>query len=244
VTLTATTSSPPEEGEFTIGGDAATTSANLQAALDTSLKSEANVTLKAASAVEAANNFFDYEAGGVPQRVDGPPFNSATGLRDATAGDTVFWYSGDLGPNAGKDFTAQIDDGRQLSYGARADQDSIRDTLKMSALLSAVEYSDAGDAEQRDSYRELTARVGQVLNFEGTQSVESIVTNLGLASATLENTQNRHDATMATANEILGDIQNADPYEVGVKLNTLETQLQASYQVTAMLSQLSLVNFI
>lgn len=244
VTLTATTSSPPEEGEFTIGGDAATTSANFQAALDTSLKSEANVTLKAASAVEAANNFFDYEAGGVPQRVDGPPFNSATGLRDATAADTVFWYSGDLGPNAGKDFTAQIDDGRQLSYGARADQDSIRDTLKMSALLSAVEYSDAGDAEQRDSYRELTARVGQVLNFEGTQSVESIVTNLGLASATLENTQNRHDATMATANEILGDIQNADPYEVGVKLNTLETQLQASYQVTAMLSQLSLVNFI
>ncbi|HCX68832.1 MAG TPA: hypothetical protein DHK64_15220, partial [Rhodobiaceae bacterium] len=98
--------------------------------------------------------------------------------------------------------------------------------------------------EQRDSYRELTARVGQVLNFEGTQSVESIVTNLGLASATLENTQNRHDATMATANEILGDIQNADPYEVGVKLNTLETQLQASYQVTAMLSQLSLVNYI
>ncbi|MEP2830614.1 flagellin [Parvibaculum sp.] len=244
VTLTATTNSPPEEGEFTIGGDAATTSANFQAALDTSLKREANVSLKAASAVEAANNFFDYEAGGVPQRVDGPPFDSATGLRDATADDTVFWYSGDLGPNAGKDFTAQIDDGRQLSYGARADQDSIRDTLKMSALLSAVEYNDAEDAEQRDSYRELTARAGQVLNFEGTQSVESIVTNLGLASATLENTQNRHDATMATANEILGDIQNADPYEVGVKLTTLETQLQASYQVTAMLSQLSLVNFI
>ena len=43
---------------------------------------------------------------------------------------------------------------------------------------------------------------------------------------------------------LMGDIQNADPYEVGVKLNTLITQLQASYQVTAMLSQMSLVNFI
>lgn len=244
VTLTASANNPPEEGEFTIGADPATTAANFQSALDTAIQREANVTLKAASAVEAANNFFDYAAGGAPQRVDGPPFDTATGLRDATEADTVFWYSGDLGPDAGKDFAAQIDESRKLEYGARADQASIRDTLKMSALLASVEYSDADDLEQRDSYRALTSRAGQVLNFDGVQSVESIVTNLGLASATLENTQNRHDATMATANEILGDIQNADPYEVGVKLTTLQTQLQASYQVTAMLSQLSLVNYI
>ena len=42
----------------------------------------------------------------------------------------------------------------------------------------------------------------------------------------------------------MGDIQNADPYGVGGKLTTLQTQLQASYQVTAMLSQMSLVNFL
>ena len=243
VTLTATANNPAEAGEFTIGADAATTSANFQAALDTSIQREANVTLRAASAVEAADNFFDYAAGGVPQRVDGPPFDTATGLRDATADDTVIWYSGDLGPSAGKDFVAQIDESRQITYGARADQASIRDTLKMSALLAAAEYSDANDLEQRDSYRALTSRAGQVLNFTGTQSVESIVTNLGLAASTLSHTQDRHDATMATANEILGDIQNADAYEVGVKLTTLQTQLQASYQVTAMLSELSLVNY-
>ncbi|PKQ01758.1 MAG: hypothetical protein CVT73_21790, partial [Alphaproteobacteria bacterium HGW-Alphaproteobacteria-12] len=244
VTLKATASNPPEAGEFTIGADATTTSANFQAALDTAIQREANVTLRAASAVEAADNFFDYTAGGFPQRVDGPPFDTATGLRYATADDTVIWYSGDLGANAGKDFVAQIDNGRQLAYGARADQASIRDTLKMSALLAAAEYSDADDLEQRDSYRALTSRAGQVLNFTGVQSVESIVTNLGLAASTLDHTQNRHDATMASANEILGDIQNADAYEVGVKLTTLQTQLQASFQVTSILSQLSLVNFI
>ncbi|PKP76167.1 MAG: hypothetical protein CVT81_16250 [Alphaproteobacteria bacterium HGW-Alphaproteobacteria-3] len=244
VTLKATTNNPAEAGEFTIGGDATATSANFQAALDTAIQREANVTLRAASAVEAADNFFDYAAGGLPQRVDGPPFGTATGLRDATADDTVIWYSGDLGPNAGKDFVAQIDESRQLAYGARADQASIRDTLKMSALLAAAEYSDADDLEQRDSYRALTSRAGQVLNFKGVQSVESIVTNLGLAASTLSHTQDRHDATMASANEILGDIQNADAYEVGVKLTTLQTQLQASFQVTSLLSQLSLVNYI
>lgn len=244
VTLKATTDSPPAAGEFTIGADVAATTANFEAALGTAIETEASITLKAASAVEASNNFFDYAAGGAPQRVDGPPFATATGLRDATEADTVFWYKGDLAGTPGNNMVAQIDDGRQVSYGARADQAAIRDTLKMSALLASVTYTDAEDTAQRDSYAALTKRAGTALTFPGTQSLESIVTGLGLASSTLANTQDRHDQTMASANEILGDIQNADPTEVGVRLTTLMTQLQASYQVTAMLSQMSLVNYL
>jgi flagellar hook-associated protein 3 FlgL len=244
VTLKASAANPAGKGEFTIGVDAAQTAANFQTALNEAIGLEARTTLKAASAVAASNNFFDYAAGGAPQRVDGPPFESATGLRDATDADTVFWYRGDLSGTPGNNFVAQIDQGRQLAYGARADQDAIRDMLKMSALLSAVEYSDAQDKEELASYKALSGRVTKTLNFKGVQSLESIVTGLGLAASTLKQTQDRHDLVMASANELLGDIQNADPYEVGVKLTTLQTQLQASYQVTAMLSKLSLVNFI
>lgn len=244
VSLKATMNNPAGKGEFTIGADADQTAANFQAALDTAIKLEGQTSLKAASAVAASDNYFDYAAGGAPQRVDGPPFDTATGYRDATEADTVFWYRGDLSGTAGQNFTAQIDQGRQLSYGARADQDAIRDMLKMSALLSVVEYTDAADKEELASYKALSTRVTQTLNFKGVQSLESIVTGLGLAASTLKQTQDRHDLVMASANEMLGDIQNADPYEVGVKLTTLQTQLQASYQVTAMLSKMSLVNFI
>tara|TARA_R110002110_G_scaffold3104_20_gene15984 strand:+ start:1388 stop:2881 length:1494 start_codon:yes stop_codon:yes gene_type:complete len=244
VTLKATANNPPGVGEFTIGADAATTSVNFQAALDAAIQREAKVTLTAASAVEASNNFFDYAAGGAPRRVDGPPFASATGLKDASEADTVFWYKGDLTGTPGKNMLAQIDDGRQLAYGARADQAAIRDTLKMSALLSAVTYTgQSGDTETL-SYNALTKRTGAVLNFKDTQSLEGIATELGLTAATLGNTQNRHDRTMATANELLGDIENADAYEVGVKLTTLQTQLEASYRVTSMLAQMSLVNYL
>ena len=138
ISLKATMASPAGEGEFTIGADGDATAANFQAALDTAIQAEAQTSLKAASAVEAADNFFDYAAGGAPQRVDGPPFDTATGLIDATEDDTVFWYKGDLNGVAGKNFTAQIDEGRQVNYGARADQAAIRDMLKSSALLSAV----------------------------------------------------------------------------------------------------------
>lgn len=244
ISLKATAASPAGEGEFTIGVDGNATAANFHAALDTAIQEQAQTSLKAASAVEAADNFFDYAAGGAPQRVDGPPFDTATGLIDATEDDTIFWYRGDLTGTAGNNFTAQIDEGRQLNYGARADQAAIRDMLKSSALLTAVEYSDENDAAQEKSYKALTGRVSQVLNFNGVQSLESIVTGLGLGASTLAKTQERHDLVMTSANELMGDIQNADPYEVGVKLTTLQTQLQASYQVTAMLSQMSLVNFL
>lgn len=244
ISLKATTTSPAGKGEFTIGADADATATNFQAALDGAIQEQAQTGLKAASAVEAADNFFDYAAGGAPQRVTGPDFATATALTDASEDDTVFWYRGDLSGTAGNNFTAQIDEGRQISFGARADQAAIRDMMKSSALLSAVEYSDENDATQETAYKELTGRVSQVLNFKGVQSLESIVTGLGLAASTLSKTQDRHDLVMASANELMGDIQQADPYEVGVKLTTLQTQLQASYQVTAMLSQMSLVNFI
>ncbi|MBX3492000.1 MAG: flagellar biosynthesis protein FlgL [Parvibaculum sp.] len=243
VTLTATEANPPAAGEFTIGVDATATATNFQAALDQAIQSEARTTLTAASAVEAANNFFDYANGGAPQRVDGPPFGTATALRDGTDADTVFWYRGDQTGTPGNNMIARIDDGRQVAYGARADQEAIRDTLKAAALMTAVEYADDG-AEANASYKALTKRVGTTLNFEGKPSVESIVTGLGLTAATLANTQDRHDNMMSVANGILGDIQNADPYEVGVKLTTLQTQLEASYQVTAMLSRMSLVNYL
>ena len=46
------------------------------------------------------------------------------------------------------------------------------------------------------------------------------------------------------ASGVLGDKMGVDEYEVGTKLTMLQTQIQASYQVTAMLSQLSLSNFL
>ena len=49
----------------------------------------------AASAVAAGNDFFNTDASHPPQRVDGPPFDTATALVDGTAANTVAWYTGD-----------------------------------------------------------------------------------------------------------------------------------------------------
>jgi flagellar hook-associated protein 3 FlgL len=61
VSLTATTASPPGTNQFTIGTSAGATSTYLQTALNSAITSLAQTALPAASAIAAANGFFEGE---------------------------------------------------------------------------------------------------------------------------------------------------------------------------------------
>ena len=97
LTLTATAAATPGPGQFTIGATAAATAGSLQAALTQGLGTLAATELVAASAVQAGNDFFNTDSAHPPQRVDGPPFDSATAMVDGTPANTVAWYMGDNG---------------------------------------------------------------------------------------------------------------------------------------------------
>ena len=92
ITLQATTASPPGANQFTIGATAAASASNLQAALSGAVSNLDQTALPAASAIAAANNFFSSDP---PQRVNGPPFSTATSLVNGTSANTVFWYTGE-----------------------------------------------------------------------------------------------------------------------------------------------------
>ena len=93
VKLTATDVAPPTAGQFMIGATAADTATNFEAALSDALSNLAATELPAASAVAAADDFF----ADPPQRVDGPPFDTATAMIDGTSSNTVTWYTGEDG---------------------------------------------------------------------------------------------------------------------------------------------------
>ena len=79
----------PGHNQFAIGATSADTAANLQAALTAGITQIGQTTLPAASAVAAANNFFDQP----PMRVSGTPA-TATALVAGTSANTVSWYTG------------------------------------------------------------------------------------------------------------------------------------------------------
>lgn len=244
-TLTARTNGPIGPGEFAAAVDADTTAANFQAALITEIEQSAERSLRAASAVEAADNFFDYDSTTSPQRVDGPPFDSATGLVDGTTADTVHWYQGDNGPGSARDTAlVKADTGLTVSYGNRASEEPFVTTVKNLALLAA-EHFDPADPDTNERYLELRDRTGKALGYlDGVQSIEDVIGELGFKSDTLNKTAERHASSRNIALTFLSDIEQADPYEVSAQLLQIQTQLDASYQVTSMLANLSLVNYL
>lgn len=245
VTLTARAGPAEAPGEFTIGADADATADAFRQALVATVATEAQTSLSAASLHAAANDFFDFDATTPPQRVAGPPFDTATSLRDATPADTVFWYQGELSDlPARQSVVAKADDDMLVSYGARANEEGLATLLKQMAVLATATFSH-DDPNGASRYAEIKQRAVAALSFrDGAQSPDDILTELASAKAALGRTAERHKANQALLQGLVDEAENADMYELSAQILTLQNRLQASLQVSVALRRLSLVNFI
>jgi flagellin-like hook-associated protein FlgL len=245
LTLTATTSTTPGPNEFTIDTAPAVTAANLQAALTASIAKLADTSLTAASAAAAANDFFTVGATQSPQRVAGPPFDTATALVAGTSSNTVIWYTGeDAGDPARGTATARVDPAIAISYGARANEQGIRWLVQNVATLAAVTFAPT-DPNAAERSAALAQRMGVNLGVPvGTQKIEDIEVNLAGAQTTLAAATDRHRQTKSTLSDMLQQIEGVPTEEVAAQIMTLQTRLQASLQTTSMLYKISLVNYL
>ena len=245
LTLTATTASPPGPDQFTIGANATATAANLGTALTASLSKLAATSLVAASAMAASDNFFNTAGGNPPQRVNGPPFDTATSLTAGTPADTVVWYTGDDGADPSRGTAAvQIDPSVSVSYGMRANEQALRLALQNVAAFAASTFL-ASDPNAKSAYTALGQRVAVGLaGAPGQQKVSDISSEIATAQTAFQSAQARHQQTSAQLQDLLGSIETVPQEQVGAQILSLQTNLQASLQTTAMLAKMSLVNFI
>ena len=243
ITLTATTEASVE-GTFQIGATADATAASFDTALNAALTRAASISLDAASAVQAGNDFFDTTGGKAPQRVDGPPFDSATALRDGTA-DTVAFYLGDNGTDdARKTNSARVDGSLVLNYGARANEEPLSQAIRSLAVFAAESFTETNSLDQ-ERYKELASRVRQDLAFPaGTTSISDLHVEIVSISESVESARQRHISAKGILTQTVEDIEGISLEEISAQIVTLQTRLQASYQTTAILSQLTLTSFI
>ena len=242
ISLQATSATPPGPGQFAIGATTAATAANLQAALTTAVGSLAQTALPAASAVAAANNFFSSNP---PQRVAGPPFNTATALQNGTPADTVFWYTGESGATpARQTATALVGPDQTISYGMRASEQAISSLVANVAVLAATSYSPA-NPNASASYSALTQKVATNLGGQqGTQTIDDIEADLANAQVTAKNAQGVNQQTQSTLTDMLQGINGVSQTQIGAQILSLQNALQASYSTSVRLAGLSLVNYL
>jgi flagellar hook-associated protein 3 FlgL len=243
LTLTATSASPPGAGQFTIDpASTANTATNFQTALSAGVTQIADTSLYGASAVAASNDFFDNNP---PLCVNGAPPSSATTLVAGTPSNTVTWYKGENGATpAQQTASAVIDQGQTVSYGMRANEQALTISMKNVAIFAATTYS-ASDPNASAQYDSVTERVAANLdNPPATQSVTDIEARVANAQTAMTAAQSRHAQTSTVLTNFLQSIEGVDNTQVGTQILALQTQLQASLQTTALLSKISIVNFI
>jgi flagellin-like hook-associated protein FlgL len=245
LTLSATTAAPPGAGQFTIGANAAATATNLQAALTSGIGKLAATALTAASAVAAAHDFFDVDVGHPPQRVAGPPFDTATALVAATASNTVTWYTGEMGSDPARgSAVAQVDDQLSVAYGVRGNEQAIRATVANIAVYAATTFA-ASDPNAADRYSALGQRIGTALaGPPGQQKIEDIQSEFAYAQITMQSASERQSQRRSTLQGLLEGIEGAPQEQVAAQILTLQTRLQASLQTTAMLYRISIMNYL
>ena len=88
------------------------------------------------------------------------------------------------------------------------------------------------------------ANTAQQMLGNAAQSVQQLVATDGEQQADLNQLSTAHQNAMTLASTSLNGIEQVDSATAITQLNTLQTQLQASYQTINVLQGLSLVNYL
>ncbi len=179
-----------------------------------------------------------------PLRVGSSPASSATTLVNGSA-NTVKWYTGNDGPGSPRSTAvARVDDSITVQYGAQADEDAIRKQMQAVAVFGTFSTSPTGQYAG-GQVAALSLRTTQALTKQpGEQRIEDIQTDIAMAQNTMKDASTRQTQAKAQLQSIIDQAESASPDQVASEILALQNALQASYQVTSNLSQLSLVKFL
>ncbi|MDJ1158468.1 flagellar biosynthesis protein FlgL [Chelatococcus sp. SYSU_G07232] len=239
------------EKAFIIGATPADTATNLEAALGSAVDQKARTALAASSSIVASKNFFAGTLDNPPKRIAGAPESAVTTVPGTTA-DTVVWYKGTSQPSGGgvdslaarASSVLRIDSSQVAAIGAQANEDGIAHALAHFAVLAAETFP-ASETTAAARYDAVAERIRTNLDYPGgTQRVEDIIVELANAGTAMKAATERHKTTEGFLNSVVDGVENISQEQVAASILALQTRLQATYQTTAILSKLTLTNYL
>ncbi len=154
-------------------------------------------------------------------------------------------YSGTIS-NA-KQVYVRADDTVEFNYTVLADNPAFRDIVAgVTALKNIADLDTAPGATEEDRQKNFFAVFNDIARTLSA-AVDSLDQERFKLQTTLVNADTvRKELTLEKKIllDTVSEIENIDLNEVALKVTALQTQLEASYQVTAIVSQLNLSNFL
>ena len=164
--------------------------------------------------------------------------NGAVNTKEARPGDPGYdstkpsFYKGDSGK-----LTARIDIKSTVDYGITAGEAGF-EKLFRALYMARIANVEEGNVDRTS----LEAALGLVV--EAIEEIPDIRSRIGSDRRALEETKIRHEDFVVFTKNAISQIEDVDLAEAISRLSFEETQLEASFSLTARLAQLSLANFL
>jgi flagellin-like hook-associated protein FlgL len=178
-----------------------------------------------------------------PLRVSGSPLASATSLVNGSA-DTVQWYTGNSSPSPRASSTVKVSSSQSVEFGAQANEQAIRQALQNIAVYAATSAPVNG-ANSSAEVAALSARIAANLTPQANQqTIQDIQTDFATAQTTMQAVQANQTQEQAALQNLVSNTEGISQDQVASEILQLQNQLQASFQTTSMLSQLTLTKYL
>lgn len=179
--------------------------------------------------------------------------------------DSIIGYSAALSAGNVGNVYARVDEYTEVNFTALANEGPFRDIMVAAGFIKNENLAPIADVyaepytpgdptladgapgatldEMKDNFFEvfnnLTTMVSDALD-----GLDTVRYRLENARVRITEIQQNHEDTQNFLLDSIENVENVDINDVAVKINLLQTQLEASYRLSASISDLSLVNFL
>jgi hypothetical protein len=131
-----------------------------------------------------------------------------------------------------------------VDFGAQANEQAIRTQLQNIAVFAAFTASPTG-TNSAAQVSALSASIATNLTPQaGQQSISDIQTDFANAQTQIQSATARQTQTQTMMQNMIASTEQVSPDQVASELLAVQNSLQASYQATSMLAQLSLTKYL
>lgn len=161
---------------------------------------------------------------------------SVDGLTDSQLG-----YSTSV--QSSKVVLARIDDNYEVDYTLRANDEGFKKIVASLNAIANMSMPGTGDIPTKDEFYDAVDNLYASIQ-EGIGDLRDGSSNLSSANQVMESVKQNHLDDKQNLQRILEDTEAADMTDAVIRFQTLQNQLEASYRITSILSELSLARML
>jgi len=144
-------------------------------------------------------------------------------------------WSSASSPNA----TQEIAPGQSVAVTTSANQPGVQNLAQAYAMISEFAGSSLSSSAQQ-----VVASTAASLISQGMSGITSTQATIGMVQQRISDANSMMSSQQTLLQTQIGNLDNVNASEVATNINTLSTQLQAAYELTAQLQKLSLAQYL